>query len=591
MATTTRLHSQESEPVQSLQTYVAIFHRRRTLIVLAGGILLGLSLAAAFLWPATYKSMATILIEEQEIPSELVHSTITSYADQRIETIKQQVMSRTTLWKVVEQYNLYQDLRRTNPAEEVVKRFSKDIAVEVISADVVDKRTQHPTKATIAFTVAYQSNSPDLAQKVANELTSLFLGQNLKSRERQAQEATSFLQQEAENLSKHIGEVDEKIATFKHRASGALPELMPLNLQLMSQSDRELMDIDQQIRTIEERKNYLEGELATIKPNTPIMSVTGERILDSAERLRSLRAEYAGASANRSPDHPDIMKMKQEIEALEKETGLPPEIEEATKQLIDARAAMATVSKRLGKDHPDVVRARRTIEALEQEVRQLGSVPLRKPMLRPENPSYINLQAQLNSATSSLNALRATRTAVKRRLQDYAARLERTPEMEPDYLFLTRDRDTSGQKYQDIRSRLLEAKVSEGLEIQRKGERFSLIDPPSLPEKPEKPNRPAIVLLGFILALAGGIGSGAAAESLDHSIRTPEQLMRLTQLSPLAVIPFMPNEQDLSRAVKRRRLLKGAGVGALVAVLALLHMFVMPLDVLWFAALRRFGVE
>jgi succinoglycan biosynthesis transport protein ExoP len=588
---TTQLRSQQSEPVQSLQDYVAIFHRRRTLIVLAGGILLGLSLAAAFLWPATYKSMATILIEEQEIPSELVHSTITSYADQRIETIKQQVMSRTTLWKVVEQYNLYPDLRRTNPAEEVVKRFTKEIEVEVISADVVDKRTQHPTKATIAFTVAYQSNSPELAQQVANELTSLFLGQNLKSRERQAQEATSFLQQEAENLSTHIGEVDEKIATFKHRASGALPELMPLNLQLMSQSDRELLDIDQQIRTLEERKNYLEGELATIKPNTPIMSVTGERILDSAERLRALHAEYAGASANQSPEHPDILKMKQEIEALEKETGQRPEIEEASKQLIDARATLAASLKRLGSDHPDVVQARRTIKALEQEVRQLGSAPLRKPMLRPENPAYINLQAQLNSATSSLDALRATRTVVKRRLQDYAARLERTPEMEPDYLFLTRDRDTSGQKYQDIRSRLLEAKVSEGLEVQRKGERFSLIDPPSLPEKPDKPNRFAIVLLGFILALAGGIGSGAAAESLDHSIRTPEQLAQLTQLSPLAVIPFMPNEEDLSRAVTRRRLLKGAGVGALVTILALLHLFVMPLDVLWFAALRRFGIE
>ncbi|HEV8328808.1 MAG TPA: hypothetical protein VGQ08_15125 [Nitrospiraceae bacterium] len=570
---------------------MAIFHRRRTLILLAGGVLLGLSLAAAFLWPATYKSMATILIEEQEIPAELVHSTITSYADQRIETIKQQVMSRTTLWKVVEQYNLYPELRRTNPAEEVVKRFTKDIAVEVISADVVDKRTQHPTKATIAFTVAYQSNSPDLAQKVANELTSLFLGENLKSRERQAQEATSFLQQEAENLSKHIGEVDEKIATFKHRASGALPELMPLNLQLMSQSDRELMDIDQQIRTLEERKNYLEGELATIKPNTPIMSVTGERILDSAERLRSLRAQYAGTSANLAPDHPDIMKMKQEIEALEKETGQPPEIEEASKQLIDARAALTTASKRLGSEHPDVVQARRTIEALEKEVRQLGSVPHRRPMLRPENPAYINLQAQLNSTTSSLGALLRTRMDVKRRLQDYATRLERTPEIEPDYLVLTRDRDTSGQKYQDIRSRLLEARVSEGLEVQQKGERFSLIDPPSLPEKPDKPNRPAIVLLGFILALACGIGSGAAAESLDHSIRTPEQLARLTQVSPLAVIPFMPNEHDLSRAVKRRLLLKGAGVGALLTILALLHVFVVPLDVLWFAALRRFGIE
>jgi succinoglycan biosynthesis transport protein ExoP len=588
---TTQPHRQKSEPAQGLQDYLAAFRRRRTLFILAGGVLLGLSLAVAVLGPATYKSRATILIEEQEIPSELVHSTITSYADQRIETIKQQVMSRTTLWKVVEQYNLYADLRRTNAAEEVVQRFVKDIAVEVISADVVNKRTQHPTKATIAFTVAYQSKSPDVAQKIANELTSLFLGQNLKSRERQAQEATSFLQEEAENLSKHIGEVDEKIAKFKHRASGALPELMPLNLQLMNQSDRELSDIDQQIRALEERKNYLEGELATIKPNTPIMSVTGERILDSSERLRSLRAQYAGASANMSPDHPDIRKMKQEIEALEKDTGQPPEVEEASKQLIDARASLATASERLGSEHPDVIQARRTIEALEREVQQLGSVPPRKPMLRPENPSYINLQAQLNSATSSLKSLQKTREAVKRRFQDYAARLEKTPEMEPDYHSLTRDRDTSGQKYQDIRSRLLEAKVSEGLEVQRKGERFSLIDPPRLPETPDKPNRPAIMILGFILALAGGIGSGAAAEALDNSIRTPEQLARLTQSFPLAVIPFMPNERDLSRAVKRRLLIRGAGVGALVTIIALLHVFVMPLDELWFAALRRFWVE
>ncbi|SPP66223.1 GumC family protein [Nitrospira lenta] len=585
-------HMPSSDSPHSLKDYVAIFSRRRTLILMTGGILLLASLAAAFLWPPTYKSMATILIEEQEIPTDLVRSTITSYADQRIETIKQQVMSRTTLWKVVEQFDLYQDLRTASPAEEVVKRFIKDIQVEVISADVVDKRTQHATKATIAFTVAYQSKSPDLAQKVANELTSLFLGENLKSRERQAQEATSFLQQEAENLAKHIGEIDDKIAGFKQRAQGALPELMPLNQQLMNQSDRELMDVDQQIRTLEERKNYLEGELATIKPNSPMISASGERILDSADRLRSLRAEYAGATGNLAPDHPDIVKMKQEIEALEKETGHLPEVEEASKQLVDARASLATISERLGSEHPDVVTARQRIAALEKEVRTLRAVPLRKnPAQRPENPAYINLQAQLNSATSTLDALRKTKTDVKRRIQSYATRLEKTPELEPEYLVLIRDRDTSGQKYQDIRSRLLEAKVSEGLEVQRKGERFSLIDPPSLPEKPDKPNRLAIVLLGLILAVGGGLGSGAAAESLDHSIRSPEQLAQLTHMFPLAVVPFMPNEQDLSKAVAYRRLVRGAGVGAVAMILVLLHAFVMPLDVLWFAALRRFGIE
>lgn len=584
--------SQGHEQGQSLQDYVQIFHRRKKLILLAGGILLALSLSAAFFWPPTYKSMATILIEEQEIPTDLVRSTITSYADQRIETIKQQVMSRTTLWKVVEQFDLYSDRRKTSPVEEIVKRFIKDIEVEVISADVVDKKTQHATKATIAFTVAYQNKSPEIAQNVANELTSLFLGENLKSRERQAQEATSFLQQEAEGLAKHIGEIDDKIAEFKQRAQGALPELMPLNQQLMNQSDRELMDVDQQIRTLEERKNYLEGELATIKPDSPMISASGERILGTADRLRALRAEYAGAAGNLAPDHPDIVKMKQEIEALEKETGHLPEAEEASKQLVDARATLATISERLGTEHPDVIQARQRISALEQEVRKLRAAPSRKnPLQRPENPAYINLQAQLNSATSSLDALKKTKADVKRRLQAYATRLEKTPELEPEYLVLIRDRDTSGQKYQDIRSRLLEAKVSEGLEVQRKGERFSLIDPPSLPEKPDKPNRLAIVLLGFILAVGGGLGSGAAAESLDHSIRTPEQLAQLTHMFPLAVVPFMPNEQDLSKAVKRRRLVRGVVGGTLAMVILLLHAFVVPLDVLWFEALRRFGIE
>jgi len=283
--------------------------------------------------------------------------------------------------------------------------------------------------------------------------------------------------------------------------------------------------------------------------------------------------------------------MQKEIKALEKETGQAPEVDEAAKQLIKAKTDLATSMKRLGPEHPDVVKSRLTIQALEEEVKRLGPPSPRKPMLRPENPAYINIQAQLNSVNSSLGALQKSRAAVKERIHTYTKRLERTPELEPDYLNLTRDRDTSGQKYQDIRSRLLEAKVSEGLEVQRKGERFSLIDPPGLPEKPDKPNRPAIMLLGFIVALAGGIGVCAAAEMLDHSIRTPEQILQLTHVFPLAVIPFMPNERDLSRAVRRRRLLKGAGVGVLVTIFALVHMFVVPLDILWFAALRRFGID
>ena len=588
---TGQLRSQEPESTINLGDYLAILKRRTTVIFLASGLLFCLSLAAAILWPPTFKSTATILIEEQEVPAELVHSTITSYADQRIEMIKQQVMSRSSLGKVVEQYNLYAGMRKENPTEEVIKRFIKDIEVEVISADVIDKRTHNATKATIAFTVSYNSRTPEIAQRVANELTSLFLGENLKSRERQAQETTTFLKQEAESLSAHIEEVEAKLSKFKQRASGALPELMPLNLQMMNQADRELVDLDQQIRSLQERKNYLEGELATIKPNTPILSVTGERILDSVERLRALRAQYAGASASFAPDHPDVIKMKQEIAALERETGARPEGEEITKQLIDAKARLATLTDRLGAEHPDVLQTNRTIAALQQDLARVGTGSVNRNQPRPENPAYINIQAQLNSVVSSLDGLKNSRTIVKRRLQDYASRVEKTPALEPDYLVLIRDRDTSAQKYQDIRSRLLEAKVSEGLEVQRKGERFSLIDPPGLPESPEKPNRKAIVLLGIILAMAGGAGAAALAEHLDHSIRTPEQLVRVAQAFPLAVIPYLPNQTDLARAMRRRSRIRIAGLGAVAIALLLCHVFWTPLDVVWYATLKRFGVE
>ena len=111
------------------------------------------------------RSTATILIEEQEIPSDIVRSAITSYADQRIETIKQQIMTRSTLWRIIEQYGLYSSLRENSPTEEVLERFTKDIRVDVINAKVIDKRTQSPSQATIAFTLTYEGESPPLRRK------------------------------------------------------------------------------------------------------------------------------------------------------------------------------------------------------------------------------------------------------------------------------------------------------------------------------------------------------------------------------------------------------------------------------------------
>lgn len=575
---------------KELTEYLVFLRRRKAPILVTVGVLFCLSSAVAFLLPPIYRSTATILIEEQEIPPDLVRSAIHSYADQRIQTIKHQVMTRPNLWKIVEQYGLYESLRRRSTTEEVLKRLVEDIHLDVISADVVDKRTHQPTKATIAFTLSYDGETPPLAQKVANELTSLFLAENLKSRERNAQETTAFLKQEAENLSGHLEQLEQKIAVFKQQANGALPELTQLNMQLMHQVDRELMDVEQRINGLEERKSYLEGQVATIKPNTPIITAGGERILDSGERLKALRAQYVSSASYLSPDHPDIIKMRQEIEALEKATGETTGADELRKHLTDARARLAALRERYGEDHPDVIRSRAILASLEQEVLHVSRHPASAPPGPPENPAYIQIQAHLASTVAELKALRATGIGLKRRAMQYAERVEKTPQLEPEYLDLVRDRDNSSQKYQEIRSKLLEAQVSQGLEVQRKGERFSLIDPPDLPEKPEKPNRPAILFLGLVLAMAGGVGFGAAMESLDHSIQGPHMLARWAQMPPLAVIPYLPNEEDRARRSKRQRTVRWAGGASVALLLAAVHLFWLPLDVLWFTAARKLGL-
>jgi uncharacterized protein involved in exopolysaccharide biosynthesis len=576
----------DSSP-KDLHHYLSVLHRRRKVIVTVGGVLAILSVAIAFWLPAVYRSTATILIEEQEIPHDLVRSAIATYADQRIETIKQQVLSRSTLWKIIEQYDLYKNLRKRSPTEEVLTRFVKDIQIEVMNVKVIDKRTQNPTQATIAFTLAYDGESPELAQKVANELTSLFLGENLKTRERHAQETTAFLKRESENLGRHIQEVEEKLAHVKQRAGGALPDLVQLNMQLMNQAQREVIDVDRDIRSLKEKKTYLEGELATLKPHTPIISASGERLLDSGERLKALRAQYASASGYLSPEHPDVIKMKQEIASLEKEGGTADGREELSKRLIAEEASLAALREQVGDLHPDVERSRAKVAALQRELRTVTANPPKPTGVKPENPAYINIQSQLASATASLESLMATRADLKRRMSEYVKRVETTPTIEPEYLDLVRDRENSMRKHQEITSRLMEAQVSAELEVQRKGERFSLIDPPELPEKPDRPNRMAIIILGALLAVGGGIGSGLVADNLDRTVRTADQLGRVMRTLPLAVIPYMPSEAELARFERQRVAFGIAGVGIVAIAMAVVHVAWIPLDVLWYALLRK----
>ena len=562
--------------------YLAAFRRRRGLIALVAGIILLLGLITAFVWPPTYQASATILIEEQEIPIELIQSTVTSYAAQRIQVISQRVMSRTNLLEVIEKYDLYERDRRLKTIEEVLLDMREDINLDMINAEVMDPRTGRPTAATIAFTLGYKSESPQQALKVANELTTLYLDENLKSRTEKAAETYDFLTIESERLREEIARLEKELAEFKNRNINTLPELRDLNAQILERTEREIVDLDTQIRGLEERKIYLGGQLALIEPYG-----SGD-VMSPSARLEALRTEYIRLASRYSPDHPDVTRIKREIRALEKDTGQGASIDDLHAQLRQLREQLASAQESYTQDHPDVKTLQRQVANLETEIRELSANPdAGRPVATPDNPAYINLDTQLAAADSEIRSLRTKRAQLVDKVARYEERLVQTPKSEQEYRAIARDLENSSRRYQEIRAKQMTAEVAQEMEKERKGEKFTLIDPAILPEEPISPNRPAIIFLSLVLAMGAGLGSAAVRESLDQAVRGAKGLAGIIQMAPLAVIPYLSSDAETKSGKRRRYLVLVSIIAVIALALTLVHWFVSPLDVMWFRGMRK----
>lgn len=575
------------EAQKDLSDYVNALRRRSRLLLTVVGSVFTLALLFAVLWPPVYRSTATILIEEQTIPQDLIRSTVTAYAWQRIQEISQRVMTRATLLGIVEKYNLYPRIRLSETSEQIVERMRKDIRLDAISADVIDPRTGRPTPATIAFTLAFESESAVVAQQVASEITTLYMNENLKSRSERASETYGFLTDEAEKLSQQIAELEKKISVFKEKNNDKLPELSGLNMQFIDRTERELIDIQSQLQNLDERKFYLDGQLAQLNPASPMFGAAGERILDSDSRLKVLKTELAAARAKYSADHPDVIRMTREIGGLEKQSGQVRVADEQAKALAGTRAKLAEIQKSYSTDHPDVQRLTKEVTSLEAALKDSPAIETNVALQKPENPAYITLQSQLDGINSQMRATEKRRSDLKAKLADYERRVAMTPRVEREYLELKRDHDNAQIKFREIKAKQMEAQVGQSLEKERKGERFELIDPPQLPEKPVRPNRMAIILLGLILALGGGVGAVFVTESLSNAVGSPRAVMTLLGAAPLAIIPYVENREDHERRDRRRRFTVRSAVVSTLAVALMVPLFWMPWDVLWYKGLRK----
>ena len=579
----------EYEP--KLKDYVAMLRRRWRAGAVAGAIVLAIGITAAAVWPPLYRSVATILIEQQEIPEDLVRSTISSFADQRIQLIKQRVMTTVNLLEIIREHGLYADDFDRKPREVIIDRMRRDIHLDMISADVVDPRSGQPVSATIAFTLGYDNRSPVLAARVANQLMSLFLQENSQTRRQQAAEASTFLSDEAKRLSEEIATLEGRLATFKEANVERLPELAAFNLQLANRTEDELAQVRRDRSAIQERRVLLQAQLSQLSPERDVLSANGEAVLSSAERLRGLESYLSSIRGLYTADHPDVTRTERSIAALRKQLGIETVgSEDLERELDGLRGERSALLDRYQPLHPDVVRVERRIEAVEEQLRASSEPTAAAAAPAPDNPAYLSVQSQLDIDDVELAALDQKEQTLRTKLADVERRIAETPGVERDYYALARDIDNARHQYQEVSGKQKEAVVSQNLEMDAKGERFTPIEPPLVPERPVAPNRWLILGLALVLAFGSGVGVIALKEALDGSVRGPNELEHLVGVAPLGIIPLIFTADDKRTKGKQRMRFAAATTAAFVTLVTLAHFFVAPLDVLWFAALRRFGV-
>lgn len=559
-----------------------LIRRRRKPFLIVFLIVFLASIVIAFILPPVYRAETTILIEDQQIPESLVQSTITTYAEERLNTIKQ-VLSGERLKAIIDELNLYPEIRKKYGIDEAVITMGKAIGMETQSASFVNRTTGRAVTTTIAFILSYEGADPQTVQKVTNVLSELFLEEDARIKEKMTSTTTEFFMKELESLKKEIQIYDQKISEFKQAHFGELPEHNNVNLDSIARLERELDNVDMQIRSLEERKINLQGQMATIDPLLPI-NVDGQSVArNPSEQLKYLRLKLISLQSTLSDKHPDIKKLKSEISELEGQVGSSGDPQGKIKRLNNLKTELGTLKGRYGPKHPDVIKLQKEIRILEKSIRnqKRGNSVSAIAKESPDNPMYINLRTQISSLQTTINNLIKDRENIQEDLADYRKKIAKAPIVEIEYNELTRDYEVTKQKYDELMKKLMTANLAQGMEEGRHGQRFEIKSYANLPGKPYKPNRLAIILLGLVLGMGFAVGLASLQEFFDDSVKSEKELNALFSVPVLTVISKVETEQEKTRNAVRRLIWAFAAFGFILIGAKIVNDYLMPINELY----------
>ncbi|WP_052507503.1 GumC family protein [Desulfonatronovibrio magnus] len=560
-----------------------VLKRRKLHFLVPFVIIIFIAAGAAVMLPSIYSSRATILIETQNIPEEMVRSTVTGYVEERLQSLSQIVLSRVNLEDIITRLNLYPELREKESMEQLVVRMRNNIKVTPIQAQVANPRMGRTITATIAFNIAYQDKDPQQASRVAGALTSLYLEQNLRAREEKAAGAVNFFRQQLSEQRKEIDAREEDIARFKEMHILSLPELLQFNMQMLERTKNEIDARQKDVQSSMNRLIYLQGQMASIEP-VRFRSGPNGRSASLEDELRFLNNQYLSLKAVKTENHPDVIRLKNQINSLDQEALQRHHIRDLVVSLEEKQNELTLLQQRYSENHPDVIRLSREIgnlNSLLADKNTSWSILRDIDNLEQENPVYINLRTQIASTRLEIDSNQGKIRELERHFADYQQRIENSPAIEQQFKLLQRDYQSVQQAYQETMSRMQAALEALELEEGQLAEKLTVIDPPQASKVPVKPNRKAIIMLGFVLASGLGVGSTAMAEYFDSTIRDTGNLARVTGQPVLGSIPPLLSKRDiiinwLSRLAWLVLVLSMCGLA-----LGMVHYFYQPLDNIW----------
>jgi protein tyrosine kinase modulator len=530
-----------------------VWNRKAWIIVPA--VVIGVATAAwVYNLPNRYRAQTTIVIVPQRVPENYVRPTVTSEVSERLQLISQQILSRTRLERLIQEFRLYNAERQAMTMEDVVALMRKDIRV-----DINQSRRRRNDEAT-SFTVGYESQQPRAAMQVAERLASLFVEENLQDRELLADATSQFLGAQLEDARGRLLEHEKKLQEFRRRYSGQLPSQSQSNLQMMQTAQNRLQILAEGSYRDRDRLAAVEAALAdaaSVAPAAPRVAVRGGDVL-------------------RNPN-----------------TRTPEAV--AAQQLEAARSALRDLEVRLKPVHPDVIRAKKVVSELEAKV-NTDSVPATPvpgdspdsvraaiPAVGVAPPAVESRVASLRLEAEELRrrveSRRQEEADLQKRIVGYTRRLEATPAVESQLTELMRDYSTLQDSYTSLLTKSEASKVAVNLERRQIGEQFKILEGARLPERPISPDRLRLHLMGLAAGLAFGLALLALIEYRDTTLKSDDDIVVSLALPVLAVVPMMMNVRERNKAIHRRVLLAtSASVAVLVGVAAALWKlgFIMP---------------